>query len=69
VHLDVELNESPLGRFTIVRGWRELRLAPHTSAWRPDENVLRLRVHVDEETSAARADVGTLGVRYVRAGE
>jgi membrane-associated phospholipid phosphatase len=69
VRLDVELNESPLGRFTIVRGWRELRLAPHTSAWRPDENVLRLRVHVDEETSAARADVGTLGVRYVRAGE
>jgi membrane-associated phospholipid phosphatase len=69
VRLDVELNESPLGRFTLVRGWRELRLAPPTSAWRPDENVLRLHVLVDEETSASRTDVGTLGLRYVRAGE
>jgi membrane-associated phospholipid phosphatase len=68
VLLDVSLNESPLGRFTLVRGWRELRLVPPASAWRPDENVLRVRVHLDEETSADRADVGTLGIRYLRAG-
>jgi membrane-associated phospholipid phosphatase len=67
VFLDVSLNESPLGRFTLVRGWRELRLVPPASAWSPDENVLRLHVHLDEETSADRADVGTLGLRYVRA--
>jgi undecaprenyl-diphosphatase len=68
VLLDVSLNETPLGRFTLIRGWRELRLVPPASAWRPDENVLRVHVHLDEETSAARADMGTLGLRYVRAG-
>jgi len=69
VRLDVELNESPLGSFTLVRGWRELRLTPPENAWRPDENVLRLHVHLDEETSAQRADIGMLGLRYVRAGD
>jgi membrane-associated phospholipid phosphatase len=68
VFVDVSLNESPLGRFTLVRGWRELRLVPPASAWRPDGNVLRIGVHLDEKTRAHRADVGTLGIRYVRAG-
>jgi hypothetical protein len=68
VLVDVSLNESSLGRFTLVRGWRELRLVPPASAWRPDGNVLRVRAHLDEETSAERADMGTLGLAYVRAG-
>jgi undecaprenyl-diphosphatase len=69
VRLDLQLNESPLGVFTLVRGWRELRLTPPASAWRPDHNVLRLRVHLDEQTRTERADVGNLGLRYVRAGQ
>ena len=67
VGLDVELNGSSLGRFAVVRGWRELRLRVPAGAWRPEQNVLRLRVHLDEETNADRADVGTLALRYVRA--
>jgi membrane-associated phospholipid phosphatase len=68
VVLDISLNESLLGRFSLVRGWRELRIVPVASAWRPDENVLRIHVRLDEKTSADRADLGTLGLRYVRAG-